>query len=331
MAGAFARWLDDLLGAQGLVVFDGADPSAKRLATDIFARELAEPERSMGLVAAACDRLRALGHQPQVEPAADGTTLFYLDEAGRHPIKRRGHMLAIGGRECTPVQLVSEATSHPERFSPNVLLRSVVQDQLFPTICYVGGPAEIAYQAELGGIYQALGVERPLLYPRASATVIDSATARFLDRFLEQPNVTFAGLQTQNELLLNQILASQIPAELERGFAAAAQEIGARIDAIRAALPAVDPTLTGAADTTRDRLIDSLKQLHGKTVQAAKRKDETLRRQFLRTQALVFPGGHPQERDLSLPFFVNRYGTGLVDRLVDGLPHEPARHYLLIP
>ncbi len=66
-------------------------------------------------------------------------------------------------------------------------------------------------------------------------------------------------------------------------------------------------------------------------MQAAKRKDETLRRQFLRTQALVFPGGHPQERDLSLPFFVNRYGPALVDRLIDGLPRDTSRHYLLIP
>jgi bacillithiol biosynthesis cysteine-adding enzyme BshC len=313
------------------VVFDGAEAAAKRLVTDIFTGELADPARSVGLVSATCDRLRAQGYPPQLEPMPDGTTLFYLDERGRHAIKRHGDMLVVAGRECTSAQLATEAGAHPERFSPNVLLRSVVQDRLFPTICYVGGPAEIAYQAALGGVYQAHGVERPLLYPRASATLIDSAAAKFLDRFLDQPNVTFARLQTQNELLLNEILASQIPSDLERGFSDAATEIGARIDAIRAALPAVDPTLAGAADTTRDRMIDSLKQLQGKMIQAAKRKDETLRRQFLRTQALVFPGGHPQERDLSLPFFFNRYGTGLVDRLVEVLPLDTSRHYLICP
>lgn len=326
MARAFACWLDDLLGAHGLVVFEGSDPDAKSIVADLFAREMADPARSVSLVASACTDLRARGLEPQVEPAEDGTTLFYLDATGRHAIKRKGHRLSIGGRERSAADLSAEAAAHPERFSPNVLLRSVVQDRLFPTICYVGGPAEIAYQAELGGIYHAQGVERPLLCPRASATLIDSAAAKFLDR----PDVIFGRLQPQNESFLNLLLANQMPPALERGLDEAAREVRDQLDRVRAALATVDPTLVGAADTTRDRMLDSLTQLQGKVVQASKRKDDTLRRQFLRTQALVFPGGHPQERDLSVAFFVSRHGPALVDRLVDGLPHDGTSHYLVL-
>jgi uncharacterized protein YllA (UPF0747 family) len=77
-------------------------------------------------------------------------------------------------------------------------------------------------------------------------------------------------------------------------------------------------------------MLDSLKQLQGKVLQASKRKHDTFRRQFLRTQALVFPGGHPQERDLSVAFFVARHGAALVDRLIEGLPHDANSHYLVI-
>ena len=326
MARAFACWLDDLLGAHGLVVFEGSDPAAKPIVADLFAREMADPARSMAIVDAACASLRQRGFDPQVEPAPDGTTLFYLDHSGRQAIKRRGEMLVVAGRERTPADVSAEAHAHPERFSPNVLLRSVTQDRLFPTICYVGGPAEIAYQSELGGIYQRHGVERPLLCPRGSATIIDSAAAKFLDR----PDVSLPRLETQDEAFLNELLAAQMPPALERELEATAAAVRGHLDRVRDILPAIDPTLVGAADTTRDRMLESLKQLQGKVVQASKRRHDTLRRQFLRTQALVFPGGHPQERDLSVAFFVARHGAALVDRLIDGLPHDASVHYLVI-
>lgn len=326
MARAFACWLDDLLGAHGLVVFEGSDPAAKPIVGDLFAREMADPARSVAIVEAACADLRARGFAPQVEPPADGTTLFYLNAAGRQAIRRKGDRLVVAGQERTPADVSAEAAAHPERFSPNVLLRSVAQDRLFPTICYVGGPAEIAYQAELGGVYQAHGVERPLLCPRASATIVDSAACRFLDR----PDVSLPRLQTQDEAFLNELLAALMPPALEREHDAAAAAVREHLDRVRAILPAIDPTLAGAADTTRDRMLDSLKQLQAKVVQAAKRKHDTLRRQFLRTQALVFPGGHPQERDLCVAFFVARHGAALVDRLIDGLPRDAGAHYLVV-
>lgn len=326
MARAFACWLDDLLGAHGLVVFEGSDAAAKPIVADLFAREMADPATSPSLVQAACRDLRSRGFDPQVEPPADGTTLFYLDGSGRHAIKRKGNGLTIAGRDRTTDEMSAEALAHPERFSPNVLLRAVVQDRLFPTICYIGGPAEIAYQAELGGIYRVHGIERPLLCPRGTATIIDSAAAKFLDR----PDIAFASLQAQNETLLNQLLAADIPPGIDLSLEEVATAIRRQLDQVHEAVPAVDPTLAGAADTTRDRMLDLLKQLQGKIIQAAKRKNDTLRRQFLRTQALVFPGGHPQERELCVAFFVSRHGRGLIDRLIEGLPHAESNHYIVL-
>ena len=80
----------------------------------------------------------------------------------------------------SPAALAAEAVDHPERFSPNVLLRPIVQDALFPTVCYVAGPSELAYLGQLRGVYEHFGVPMPIMYPRARATLIDSATARFL-------------------------------------------------------------------------------------------------------------------------------------------------------
>jgi bacillithiol biosynthesis cysteine-adding enzyme BshC len=266
-----------------------------------------------------------MGHAPQVAPADDGANLFYLDAAGRRPIKARDGKYLIGDQLRAADDLAAEAAAAPEHFSPNVVLRPIVQDRLFPTVCYVAGPSELAYQAQLGGVYRAFGVEAPLLHSRASATILDSAAARFLERH----DVAFEALQAQDESALNQMLERQLPPSIDRLIQESERHIADQIGALRQAVMTVDPTLAGAVDTTSERLHDTLRHLHNKIVHATKKKDDTLRRQFKRTRDLAFPAGHPQERSLNVVFFANRYGPAFVDRLLDELPVSSACHYLL--
>src|SRR5262249_39386533 len=126
MADAFARWLETLLGPYGLVVFESADPAAKPLAADVFPRELPAPGRTASLAAAAGERMAALGHAPQVQPQPDSISLFHLN-GGRKPIRRQGDDAVIGSASVPLSTLVEEANRAPQHFSPNVLLRPIVQ------------------------------------------------------------------------------------------------------------------------------------------------------------------------------------------------------------
>jgi bacillithiol biosynthesis cysteine-adding enzyme BshC len=325
---ACAGWFDDLLGAQGLVVFESNDPAAKPVAADLFAHELANPSRTAALVAESAAEMSRLGHAPQVEPAADAVCLFHVSAAGRQLIRRQGDDYLVGGTVRKAADLAAEASAHPERFSPNVLLRPLVQDRLFPTVCYVGGPSELAYQAELGPVYRELGVERPLLASRTSATLVDSAAARFLDRH----DLPYEAFQAQDELALNKLLEGQLPPSLDQAIDAIGAYVTGRAADLKSTVETIDPTLSSVIDTTFDRIRGTLDTMQAKIVQASKKKDETLRRQFIRTRALLFPDGHPQERVLSVAFFANRYGLAIGERLLDVLP--PAldaghAHYLV--
>jgi bacillithiol biosynthesis cysteine-adding enzyme BshC len=326
LATAFAGWLDELLGNHGLVVFEGADPAARPLVADLWARELDHPCRTTELSGEAGTVMGRMGHRPQVELADDSVALFYVDAAGRRPIKCRDKDFVIGSTVHTRGALQAEAQAHPERFSPNVLLRPIVQDRLFPTVCYVAGPSELAYQAQLGGIYREFGVEAPLLYSRATATLLDSAAVRFLDRH----HVPLEALHAQDESALNRLLDSQLPPGIDATLADLDRQMADRTRMLQEAVVAIDPTLAGAVDTTLQKMRDTVKTLHTKIIQASKRKDETLRRQFLRTRALAFPGGTPQERALTLVFFVNRYGPAIGDRLIDILPLDTSKHYVIV-
>ena len=323
MADAFAIWLERVLGDRGLIVYEAADPAAKPLACDVFTRELTMPGETSRRAAAAGSDLVARGYHAQVQPQ-DALALFHLDR-GRQPIRQDNGRFVVGDEVFVPSSLVAKAADRPTAFSPNVLLRPIVQDTLFPTICYVAGPNELAYLGQLRGVYDHFGVPMPLMYPRATATLLDSAASRFLTKY----TVPLEALQPQDESALNTMLASQIPATVNTSLDGADKVLEHAMTRVIEAMPALDPTLEGAARSTLGRMQHDLQTLRSKTIQAAKKRDETLRRQFTRTRALVFPGGEPQERAVAFISFLNQYGPALVQRLDEQLPLALGQHWVV--
>lgn len=324
MAEAFGVWLETVLGPLGLVVYDCSDQTTKRLASPVFLRELKDPGSAGAAATATGQALTALGYHAQVTAASDATSLFYLSPR-RHAIKRAGPDFSIDGQTIGAEALQAEVEAHPERFSPNVLLRPVVQDLLFPTVCYVAGPSELAYLGQLKPIYDAAGVPMPLVFPRPSATILDSASSRFLSRY----QMALPALQPRDEATLNQLLQSQLPESVEASLVQATRGVQEGMARVIEAVPEIDPTLAGAARSTLSRMEHDLQTLHSKIIQAAKRRDDTLRRQFTRARALAFPDGEQQERCLGFVHFVNQFGPAFIDALRAELPPELGAHAIL--
>ena len=324
MADAFGRWLESVLGPHGLIVFDAADRAAKPLVADLFAREIECAGDTARLAGESGAALRASGYHAQVTPQESSVALFHLNGA-REPIRYQDGRFHWGEESCSQPELMARARQTPDQFSPNVLLRPLVQDTLFPTVCYVAGPSELAYHGQLGRVYTAFGIPRPLVQQRASATLLDANAMRFLARH----DFALESLRPQDEAALNQLLESQLPPIVEATLEDAARVVQERMEALAAAVPQIDSTLEAAARSTEGRMQDDLRKLRAKIIQACKRKDETLRRQFKHAQAQAFPGGHPQEREIGFIYFLNKYGPGLVDRLGDDMPLEMGHHWVI--
>jgi bacillithiol biosynthesis cysteine-adding enzyme BshC len=291
----------------------------------VFARELSAPGRTASLAARAGSALVSQGYHSQVQVADEGLALFRIDEAGRRTIRQENGRFLVGDQAYAAAALMREASERPGSFSPNVLLRPIVQDTIFPTACYVAGPSELAYLGQLREVYDHFGVPMPLMYPRASATLLDSAALRFMQKY----GLSLEALQPQDDRTLNALLEAQIPSAVEDSLKNADQTIEAAMERVAAAVGTLDPTLQGASKSTLGRMQHDLGALHGKIIQAAKRRDETLRRQYYRTRALAFPNGHPQEREIGFVSFLNQYGSALVDRLQADLPLDLGRHWVV--
>jgi uncharacterized protein YllA (UPF0747 family) len=122
---------------------------------------------------------------------------------------------------------------------------------------------------------------------------------------------------------------AQLPPEVEEAFQDAADAVDAKLQRLVSVVPSVDPTLEGAARSVLGRVNHELQGLHTKIIHAAKKRDDTLRRQFTRTRAQAFPHGHAQERSIGFVSFLNRYGPGLVDRLIADLPLDLGHHWVV--
>ncbi len=324
MSEAFGRWLEALLGRFGLVVYDSSEPDAKALVGAVFTRELEHPRVTTTLATEQGRALTGAGYHAQVVPHPDNVALFTLDGI-RHTVHFREGQFVVGDTKVVVSNLLDQSRTHPERFSPNVLLRPIVQDTLFPTCCYVAGPNELAYLAQMRPIYSHFGVPQPLFVQRASVTLLDSAAAKFLAKY----DVALEALHADSESALNHLLERQLPKSVEGAFEDVSRAVDAGMTRLLDAVPAIDPTLTGATSGALGRMHHDLATLHGKIIHAAKRRDDTLRRQFARVRAQAFPDGHPQERTVGFLYFLNRYGPALVDRLHDEVPLDTGTHWVL--
>ena len=325
MAEAFGRWLESLLGSRGLVVYDSADPAAKPLVADLFAREVERGGETARLATQAGSDLQARGYHAQATPQPESLALFHHN-SGRDAIRiQDGDTFLVGERAISRADLLAQVRRSPADFSPSVLLRPLVQDTLFPTACYVAGPSELAYLGQLKGVYAAFGLPMPLMHQRATATLVDANSMRFLTRH----TFPLEALRAQDEAALNDLLSDQLPPAVDETMVQLERTLEAQMLALSQAVTQVDPTLEGAARSTLTRLQDDLRKLQAKIIQAAKRKDDTLRRQFRHAQAQTFPDGHPQERALGFVYFLDKYGPALIDRLAELVPGEMGTHYVL--
>ncbi len=326
LAEAFARWMVWLLGGDGLVLVDAADPRLKRLAASILRRELQEAPRSSQHILATSQSLRSLGYPAQIEARPDGVNCFLL-QGGRRALTKNAEGVRLrDGREATPAtDLRRLAQEQPESFSPNVALRPILQDFLLPTVAYVAGPGELAYFAQLRSVYQAFDVLMPVIVPRASITLVEPRVAQLLGRFrLGLPDLTL-----EPEQLASRVLRAQLPPDLENTLAKAREGVEEIFRGVGAAVAAVDPTLQGTVGQTSGHIKGHLDQLARKLVQALKRREAETRQQVQRVREALMPGGRPQERVFPTLPYLAKYGPGFLETVRNAIDGPGWDHQLV--
>ena len=307
---AFASLLSSLL--PDVVVLDPADPILKSLMVPLLSRELREGSPTSRAASETGARLEAAGYHEQAQVRPGFLSLFLEMEGERRALALADGVVEVRGlqRRVPLAEAERLLEQDPASFSPGALLRPLAQDLLLPTAAYVGGPAEIAYHAQIGPAYAHFGIPRPVLVPRASVTVVEPAQARAM----EADGLTLEALREDPERILARLARESHP-EVESAFARAREAVEREMAAVEEAVAAVDPTLRAAAEGARGRALHQIEALHEKATRALKKRDQTRADRLRRTRDALFPGGQPQERVLALAGLVARHGPAVIGEI----------------
>jgi bacillithiol biosynthesis cysteine-adding enzyme BshC len=327
---AFASLMTQLVGCYGLIFLDPLDPTLKRLAAPLYSEAARRAPQIAAAVEARSRELEEAGYHAQVVTSADTFPLFLHDKEGaRHPVVRAGDDLKYKARtideEYTTEELAELALKEPQRFTPNVTLRAVVQDYLLPTIAYMGGSAEIAYFAQTAEVYRVL--ERPAtpILHRASLTVVERRTWRTLERYGLKLEDFFEGLDT----VMARVVEEYLGAETAQAFARTEETFQRELNQLQEQLRSVDPTLAEALETGRRKINHQLTGLRTRFHRAQMGRDRAAHRQIERAFVALYPHKSLQERHINITSLLARHGRYVISWVYDAINLGSSDHQIV--
>ncbi len=321
---AFAGLLRSLLPETGLVLFAQDDPRVKRLAAPLWQREIEDFASSDAALRSATDRIAREYHaQVHIRPS----NLFLIHEGQRLPLDTEDDRFNLRGTEhsWSREELSALLESNPEKFSPNVVLRPLTQDWLFPTVAYVGGPGETAYFAQYKGAYAWADLPMPAIYPRISATLIEPGIRRSLNKIGAPPEA----FGEDPDALFSKLAKARMEFDVEARFGRTIGEINKLISPLIPEVVAIDASLKKSVEATRAALQNEIVRLRDRVLKADRRNRDLLRQQIEKVADGLFPGGKPQERVISPLYFTTKYGTDFFLRLIHDLDADTRSHLLI--
>ena len=320
VAEAFEDMIVDLFAEFDILVVDAGHPALKALSGDVLARELERSAEHEALIAEHTERLVAAGYDPQVQVIPDATNAFFEDEAGRQRLLRDGDRFVLrgSGRTFSTDEAMELLRREPDRFSPNVFLRPVVESTVFPTLAYVAGPAELAYFAQIGCLFKAHEIEMPIVYPRASVTIVERKVRKVLDKY----HLDLPSMRVPPHELASKVVRDQLPDSVEQALSTIAARIEAGYRDLLAAAVQIDPTLKGPVNRAQNVSIRQLRDVEAKIVQLAKKQQEIQLEQLSKAGVNLYPEGAPQERVLNIVPYLARYGRGLLGDIAASIEIE---------
>jgi bacillithiol biosynthesis cysteine-adding enzyme BshC len=328
-AEAFACMMTSLLKRYGLIFLDPLDLQLKNLAAPLYAQAARQAPEIAEAIEKRSRELETAGYHAQVTASANSFPLFLHDREGaRHAVLRLDNG-KYKARECdeeySADELAELALAAPDRFSPNVTLRAVVQDYLLPTIAYYGGAAEIAYFAQTAEVYRVLGRPATPILPRSSLTMIERHTGRLLERYGLSLADFFDGLDP----LVARVVEEHLGAATAKLFTKSEENVNQELDTLIRQLETIDPTLASALETGRRKINYQLEGLRTRFHRAQIGRDEAALRQLQRAFDQLYPNKDLQERHINIASLLARHGTYVIDWIYNAINLGSTEHQIV--
>ncbi len=321
---SFFNLLYKIFDDTGLIIFDPQKIEVKKLLKPIFRKEILDYKKHTGdLLLNSADLEENYHAQVKIKPI----NLFMSDDTGRHLIEPIEDEYRLKGKRkrISEDEILELIETNPERFSANVLLRPICEDYLFPTGFYIGGPGEISYYAQVIPLYKHYNIQNPIIYPRASATIIESNIAKILIKY----NLSTQDFFNSSKKLKDIVVSTLSEVDLDKKFSSAEITIAEVLDSLGNDLKSIDNNLGSVSENVKNKLLHQISVLKNKAQKSHETKFDSALRQINKSQNLIHPNNNLQERELTIINFVNRYGFDFFDWLYNELDINEFKHQIL--
>lgn len=311
----FLRLIRCMFARFDLLTIDAADPILKRRSAPVLAAALEQAQAQEAAVALRTRAITDAGYAPQVAVLPDAANLFLEDESGRRRLHRRGGGWRAHGSDRTrsTEELHEILRESPEKISPNVLLRPVVESAVLPVVSYVGGPGEIAYFAQAAPLFEMYeGLRMPMIVPRASFVLLRSETQELLGSLGKR----WSDLAAPEHRLARGVAREQLPPDAADALAELRSGLVGGFGRVLSAAAGIDPTLAGSVGASRNAALLEAARVEQKLLRAVQRLEAGRIRRMLSARAELYPHGAPQERVLNVIPYLARYGLPLFDQIL---------------
>ena len=313
LAEACAHTLAELLGPFGLLIFDATHPAVKRAQIPYLLKALIGSEDLDKALVQRHEVLTAAGRDPGVTVGDGATLVMYEGEQGRDRLatRRPGFVTRRSREQLSLAEVERLAREDPGLFSPNVLLRPVVESALLPTVAYVAGPGELRYLALAEALYAPLEISRQVALPRWSGIMADARTDRVLHKF----GATLEQLMEPGQRLEARVVRSQLPREADSALEGLRGSISTHYETLVQAAASIDPTIERSIRNIANQAQRGVDDAEKRIITHLKRRQALEMQQIARARELVLPLGRPQERVHTLAPWLARYGPPLLEDL----------------
>ena len=309
LADATRYLVHQLFGKYGLVVLDPAAPKLKKCFTEIMEDDLVHHGAFEKVTSASTELQKK--YKLLVNPRE--VNLFYINDGKRERIDVESNSFNIGERNMSKEEILNDLNSNPERFSPNVILRTIYQEKVLPNLAYIGGPGEIAYWLQFKGAFDNYSINFPMLVLRNSAFII---TKNLSDK-MNKLGIRTDDLFKSSDELIEQFIASGGEAEVSLGSETA--ELEATYAKLKNKIESLDKSLVDAVGAEKQKALTGLQNIEKKMLKAQKRKHEVSINQIQSVKNKLFPGNSLQERHDNISQFLSVLGMNLIDQLMANL------------
>ena len=308
IADASFQFVNTLFGEYGLVVLQPDNSALKAQMSLVFQDDLLNQTAS-SIVEKTALALEEKGYKVQANPRE--INLFYLEGDQRNRIEKIIDEWKVLNRftRFNSQELLEELKQHPERFSPNVILRGLYQETILPNVAFIGGGGETAYWLQLKGLFEHYKVPFPVLVLRNSFLLMETDWANKLEKLGFNPEQLF--LEEQD--LMNNLVRreSKLPIDLDDSI----KELETLYEQFRSQASLIDPTLGRHVDALKAGVLKKIHELEKKMLRAERRKFADKQNQLHRIKEHLFPNHGLQERRENLCLYYAKYGAAFISSL----------------